>query len=169
MSGCASGSLVSAALDIVIGGIQLPKRGSSGSYRDLSLATMYSSANAIEPSNASIQIGGRGPISMVAMTATRTARPKIHFALLLVVNSCSLTACLPPRITLLMDLAYHLRNWLSAHKQPQREGTVVFRDASRPHQACQCRRPSSALILAALRKALCRQRAQKGRFDTLTH
>jgi hypothetical protein len=33
ISACASGSLVSVALAIVIGGIQLPKRGSSGSYR----------------------------------------------------------------------------------------------------------------------------------------
>jgi hypothetical protein len=53
---------VSVALGTAIGGIQLPKRGSSGSYRDLSLATMYSDANAIEPSNTLIQIGGRAPI-----------------------------------------------------------------------------------------------------------
>jgi len=66
-----------------IGGMQLPKRGSSGSYRDLRLTAMYSNANAIEPSNTSTQPGGQAPIRPAAvMPAIEATRPKIHFALL---------------------------------------------------------------------------------------
>ena len=78
-----AGKVLSVALGMFIGGMQLPKRGSSGSYRDLRLTAMYSNANAIEPSNTSTQPGGQAPIRKVAVTPViKATRPKIHFALL---------------------------------------------------------------------------------------
>jgi hypothetical protein len=75
--------VLSIARGMLIGGMQLPKRGSSGSYRDLNLTAMYSNANAIEPSNTSIQTGGQGPIRTAAvMPVIKTTKPKIQFALL---------------------------------------------------------------------------------------
>jgi hypothetical protein len=79
--GGSPGDLLLLALGIVIGGIQLPKRGSRGSYRDLNLATMYSKASVIDPSRTIIQMGGRTPIRKAAinpMTVNAT-RPEIHF------------------------------------------------------------------------------------------
>jgi hypothetical protein len=78
-----AGEVLSVALGMLIGGMQLPKRGSSGSYRDLSIATMYSNANAIEPSNTSTQTGGQAPIRTAAvMQVIKATTPKVHFALL---------------------------------------------------------------------------------------
>jgi len=61
--------------------MQLPKRGSSGSYRDLNLAAIYSKANAIAPSSTTIQMGGRTPIRkpiVKPMTSNKT-RLEIQF------------------------------------------------------------------------------------------
>jgi len=63
------------------GGMQLPKRWSSGSYRDLSLATIYSQAKVIEPSNTSIQTGSEVPMkSAAAMAVVKANMAKASLA-----------------------------------------------------------------------------------------
>jgi hypothetical protein len=65
------GALFYGSLGFVIGGMQLPKRGSSGSYREFSLAKIYSAANASELNN-NVTQKGRWTAAVTPMISTTT-------------------------------------------------------------------------------------------------